>query len=382
MKRFVNSHPATPFRRRSAALPGFNKRARESYRLPASLLLGGLLGFAAFTGCRHAPPVTPPPVETPVTRVILDYRNGWYHKANGSETIAQIAAHYHRDVDLVIELNLAGGPTSIPQAGMMLYVPPGNDRQMVHNVLTRLQGHPELIPKKPWDPDAATAATATVSIKNGDGGTREVNIKPAEPAQPSNPLAAKSPAGELAKIEPPAPGKREITLAEAPAAKKTGFFGWFSGGSTANTALTGKKPLAATPRPTPKSPLPAKTEAFLWPVKGQVVTTYKGGWVKPFHGIEIAANEGTPVRAARAGKVLLAREYPGYGNMILIDHGDGFSTVYGYNRQILVKENQHVERGQTISSVGRPTQGSTSKLLFQVRRNPLPVDPMTYLKDS
>ena len=79
------------------------------------------------------------------------------------------------------------------------------------------------------------------------------------------------------------------------------------------------------------------------------------------------------------GKVLIAGVLPGYGKLVLIDHGDGFVTAYGYNEQVYVKEGDRVRVGQRIASVGRPSQGSRSRLFFQVRRNQIPVDPLKYL---
>jgi murein DD-endopeptidase MepM/ murein hydrolase activator NlpD len=179
--------------------------------------------------------------------------------------------------------------------------------------------------------------------------------------------------------QPPPPGRKEIVIAEpkAPAKSNGSFWNWLGLGRSSKTSTR-----RATPAPAPKPQPAAASTGFAWPVKGQIVTPYKGGWHNACHGIEIAAAEGTPVHAARDGMVLMAQAYPGYGNLVLIDHGDGFATAYGYNRQMLVHEGERVERGQTIASVGRPTQGSSSKLLFQVRRNALPVDPMQFLKDS
>jgi septal ring factor EnvC (AmiA/AmiB activator) len=150
---------------------------------------------------------------------------------------------------------------------------------------------------------------------------------------------------------------------------------------------TPEDPKPAQPAPAPAQRVqPAVSKpspgGYIWPVKGQVVATFQSGWHQACHGLEIAAPEGTPVCAARAGTVLLAQAFPGYGNLILVDHGDGYATAYGYNRQMVVRAGQRVERGQVIGSVGRASQGAESRLHFQVRRNALPIDPMQFLKNK
>jgi septal ring factor EnvC (AmiA/AmiB activator) len=75
----------------------------------------------------------------------------------------------------------------------------------------------------------------------------------------------------------------------------------------------------------------------------------------------------------------MAQSFMSYGNLIVIDHGDGYATAYGFNQQLFVRVGQTVRAGQRIASVGRPSQGSKSKLFFQVRRNALPIDPMQVL---
>ena len=103
------------------------------------------------------------------------------------------------------------------------------------------------------------------------------------------------------------------------------------------------------------------------------------GWRNACHGIEIAADEGSAVNAARSGKVLMAEEFLSYGKLIVIDHGDGYASAYGYNKELLVRPGQHVRKGTRIARVGRQKSWSDSMLFFQIRRNASPVDPMIYL---
>lgn len=353
------------------SLPYFVRRS------PAILILFAIFAAAlTLSGCGHAPPPKPAP------RVMLDYRNGWYHRASGTETIAQIATRYQRDPVFLAEISRAAGPFAIPPADKMLYIPPCNDRAKVRELLIRLQGHPELIPKTPYvDPKTMNqpALPYRTVIKEAPGGkVKRADTEPIE-IRPNNPLAATKKKIEGFRGDPPSPGQRETILAEPKPTKKRGLFGWMFGGKPEQQVA--QRESVVRPKPRPPTPAPS-TSAYLWPVKGKVVATYRSGWRQACHGIEIAVDEGTPVRAARAGKVMLAEAYPGYGNLVLIDHGDGYATAYGYTREMVVRAGQLVERGQTIASVGRPTRGSSSRLLFQVRRNALPIDPLPFLKDS
>ncbi|MCL5271493.1 MAG: M23 family metallopeptidase, partial [bacterium] len=264
-----------------------------------------------------------------------DYRNGWYHTASGRETVTQVAALYQRDADLVAVLNHASSG-AVPAAGRMLYIPPSNNIERVREVVARIRNHLELVPTTPWNP--AGAGGRTVPVVNN---TTPVKIKRSDLA-----ILERDPLPERT----PRPG----------------------GGGSAGGGATGAGGGRGKTGPGPR-------DGFEWPVEGRIVARFEEGWKNNLHGIEIAAEEGKPVRAARGGKVLLSRKFPGYGNLILIDHGDGFASTYGYNDAMLVKEGDRVNKGQTIASVGRPSQGSSSRLFFQIRRGGQMVDPLDYL---
>jgi murein DD-endopeptidase MepM/ murein hydrolase activator NlpD len=97
--------------------------------------------------------------------------------------------------------------------------------------------------------------------------------------------------------------------------------------------------------------------------------------------VDILAPEGTPVRAARDGIVVYSdNQLSGYGNLVIIDHGNNLATVYGHNSVNLVRLGASVRRGTVIARVGQTGNASTPHLHFEVRRGQTPVDPLPYLR--
>ncbi|MFC4102045.1 murein hydrolase activator EnvC family protein [Paenibacillus xanthanilyticus] len=99
-------------------------------------------------------------------------------------------------------------------------------------------------------------------------------------------------------------------------------------------------------------------------------------------GIDMAAPKGTPIYAAESGTVLVAQSWSGYGNCVIIDHGNGMWTLYGHIRTggIMVEKGQFVKRGQKIAEVGSTGVSTGNHLHFEVRINEKTVDPAPYLK--
>ena len=141
-------------------------------------------------------------------------------------------------------------------------------------------------------------------------------------------------------------------------------------------------PVAAAPAATPAPPVaaaPAPTRdagEFIWPVKGKVLS----GFAEPrSKGIDIDGRPGEPIVAAAAGRVTYTGSgIPGLGKLVVIKHDNGFITVYAHNRDILVKEQQAVARGQKIAELGS-SDSDRPKLHFQIRKGSAAVDPLRYL---
>ncbi|TDY65138.1 murein DD-endopeptidase MepM/ murein hydrolase activator NlpD [Aminivibrio pyruvatiphilus] len=123
-----------------------------------------------------------------------------------------------------------------------------------------------------------------------------------------------------------------------------------------------------------------------WPVQGQISSTF-GTRVHPVFktkmmhtGIDIRAPRGTPVRAAGPGEVLFAGWLRGYGQVIIIDHGNNLSSVYAHLSSMSVRESAAVKKGQTIGSVGSTGTATGAHLHFEVRVGGDARDPMRYLR--
>jgi lipoprotein NlpD len=143
----------------------------------------------------------------------------------------------------------------------------------------------------------------------------------------------------------------------------------------------------ARPQPQPATPAPAavaKATAdgelqFVWPAKGKVIA----GFAEPrSKGIDIDGKPGDPIIAAATGRVTyIGTGIPGLGKLVVIKHDNGFITVYAHNREIVVKEQQAVTRGQKIAELGA-SDADRPKLHFQIRKGSAAVDPLRYLPGS
>lgn len=247
---------------------------------------------------------------------VLDYRNGWYHMASGAETVQSVAALYMRDAGLVAKLNRVG-PSEKPAAGTPLYIPPVHDLDQLEAVLKRINLNPEIVPQEPPPLHSLWAANSEASAIHQEQLEKQAGQNGAPPT---------------ASIE-----------------------------QTSARALSNVR--------------------FSWPLEGKLIRRFSIEGGSTFRGIAIQAGENNNgVRAAREGKVIYAGELKGYGNMVVVDHGDGYTTVYGYNERVVVKDEDIVRSGQLIAYAGRPSKSSPVQLFFQIRQNARPVDPLAFLQ--
>jgi len=125
--------------------------------------------------------------------------------------------------------------------------------------------------------------------------------------------------------------------------------------------------------------VPSGSGVLGWPVSGPVTSGFGLRWGRMHEGIDIAVAEGTPVRAAGAGTVIYAGWMGGYGNLVVVDHGNGLSTAYAHNSSLGVGVGQSVTAGQVVSYSGNTGNSTGPHVHFEVRVNGSPVDPLGYL---
>lgn len=117
------------------------------------------------------------------------------------------------------------------------------------------------------------------------------------------------------------------------------------------------------------------------PAKGRVSSTFGPRWGAEHQGIDIAAGTGTPVTAAAGGVVRKASWYGGYGNAVIVDHGNGVQTLYGHNSKLTVKPGDTIKAGQKIAEIGSTGDSTGPHLHFEVQVNGKKVDPRPWLKE-
>ncbi|HEY3247726.1 MAG TPA: LysM peptidoglycan-binding domain-containing protein [bacterium] len=118
---------------------------------------------------------------------------------------------------------------------------------------------------------------------------------------------------------------------------------------------------------------------FRWPARGIITSRFGMRWRRHHNGLDIAAPRGTPIYAGRAGMVIFAGWYFGYGLAVLLSHGGGVMSIYGHASALLVHTGQTVSAGQQIARVGCTGSCTGNHVHFEVRINGRPVNPLRYL---
>ncbi|WP_181919254.1 murein hydrolase activator EnvC [Alkalilimnicola ehrlichii] len=123
---------------------------------------------------------------------------------------------------------------------------------------------------------------------------------------------------------------------------------------------------------------------LVWPVEGELAARFGSsrgaGGNSRWNGLLIEAEEGTDVRAISHGRVVFADWLRGFGLMVIIDHGEGFMSLYGHNEALYREAGAWVQPGEIIAAVGTSGGRGTPGLYFEVRENGTPVDPMRWLR--
>ena len=291
------------------------------YAILLAVLAAGLLdGCASRTPAPviergGAPGKGPAPVATPA-------KPGEFHTVKRGETLYSIALEHGQSYRDVAAWNNIDNPNMI-RVGQQLRVAPPEGVAVV----------------KPVAGPAAVEARPLVA---------------SSPTPPSSDTVKREPRG----------GKQPYTEQAMAAAQK------------AEVAHTQPPAVQARVEPRPAEPAAGSELNWAWPSGGKVITAYVEGSSK---GVDIEGRIGEPVLATEAGKVTYAGSgIRGYGNLLIIQHASGLSSVYAHNSKLLAKEGQQVARGQKIAELGN-SDADQAKLHFEIRRQGKPLDPLKLL---
>jgi murein DD-endopeptidase MepM/ murein hydrolase activator NlpD len=128
-------------------------------------------------------------------------------------------------------------------------------------------------------------------------------------------------------------------------------------------------------------PIKSNGDDFIWPLRGRIIA----GFGFTYHnlinkGINIQAPAGSEILATRSGRVVFsARSFGNYGKTIIIDHQDGFHSVYSRISEVYLQPGENVQRGALVGRVGATTRDKNSYLHFEIRKGSLAQNPLFYL---
>lgn len=316
-----------------------------------SLLYLYLFLGVGLTGCFDSAP--PPPAE-----LVYDSMRIPQHTVKKGETIASIARRYNMEKGQLIRMNQLSAPYRVVP-GQKIWVKGVESGSSRHKGKTSPEESPEVEEEEgSWAPGSkggnANQSSGQPFSSPSLGGTsseavdQDVEVRPL-PADDAPPSEEKSHEGEeSAPFQPP------------------------------ESSSAGKAE---------SSSVKASSGQFSWPVKGQILKKFHssdpaGGekGQEKSQGINIAAPRRAPVKAAAEGKVRHAgNQIKGLGNMIVVEHPDKMLTIYAHLEEMLVKKGDTVSSGQKIATVGNTGSVRATQLYFQVRKDGIPVDPLTVL---
>lgn len=119
-----------------------------------------------------------------------------------------------------------------------------------------------------------------------------------------------------------------------------------------------------------------------WPVSGRLLARFgdaRAGGVR-WDGVLVATERGAPVKAVCEGRVIYADWLPGLGLLTIVDHGDGYLSLYGHNERLFKSAGEHVAAGDTIAAAGDSGGSPRPELYFEIRKGGKPVDPRPWFK--
>lgn len=121
------------------------------------------------------------------------------------------------------------------------------------------------------------------------------------------------------------------------------------------------------------------TGSYIMPASGRLSSGYGGRWGRMHNGIDIATSIGSPIKAADTGVVIFAGYQGSYGNLVKIDHKNGYVTYYAHCSELLVSEGEAVTQGQLIAKVGNTGNSTGPHCHFEIQKDGTPLNPLSFL---
>lgn len=335
--------------------------------------------------------LTPTGTQTPAEVVNYGVRGGagttGMHTVMGGDTVYTVSQRYNLPLREIISINSLEAPYHL-RSGYRLKLPPPNDYKVRPG--DTLNGISRVFGVSVSEMAKLNNLTAPYTIEKG----QIIRLPAPQPAVVAQGFASAAPppsfetapalavpSVESETLAPPSVETVETASAspavlQPPAqASGTGF------PPQPNAKPATVQPAAATLPSNIAPKIPARTGRFMRPVEGKVISSYgpkEGGLHND--GINIKAPKGTAVRAAENGVVAYTgSEMSGYGNLVLIRHGDRWITAYAHMDKILVKKGDTVQAGQSIGTVGATGSVDSPQLHFEVRKGTKAEDPAKYI---
>jgi murein DD-endopeptidase MepM/ murein hydrolase activator NlpD len=296
---------------------------------------------------------------------VLTIPNESTHVVQPGDQVSALSRQYGVPVEDIVAANELNRPyIIIPE--QRLAIPRGGNWSVGNGALVAA------VPSQPTVNTApannAPANDPNVTIGSGAPVAEPTQTTPSQAAPPSQAGTSKAPpvavatgtgapvaAGPVPRVRPAGQSKAAMFIAE--------------------------KPKSSPAKPARSTPKPGVSGGFLLPVQGRIVSDFgpKSGGLHN-DGINIAAPRGTPIQATEAGTIAYAGDgLPGFGNLILIRHPDGWTSAYAHADTVAVKRGEAVSRGQTIGQVGSTGSVKEPQLHFELRKHDKAVNPKPLL---
>jgi murein DD-endopeptidase MepM/ murein hydrolase activator NlpD len=292
----------------------------------------------------------------------VDYSRGMLHRVVEGDCLSMICQYYRRDASLLVYLNRLRSPYLLHE-GEFLYIPPENDDGVIRSgtlTLADIQATRDARSRR-----ALTESKPPEYLKS-----RRTSLEPKLRAVSSSDLGDESPVDSSSELGEGGPNE-EHGLLHVKSVLNLKSKIPFLGGKRESSREVADAP-------------PRQTRlGFLWPAQGRFARGFSLARLRPHKGVDVSAPRGTPIYAAESGKVLFSGPMrgSGYGNVVVIDHGAGFSSLYAHASKILVSGGQVVERGDPIALVGRTGRSTGNHVHFEIRYNGIAINPEKYLPE-